>query len=63
MPDPLAGATGERMALDAYYADFEQNFWRSADLGFWKLERQQTFREPPGDRLRRHRPVRRPEPV
>ncbi|MEV7581905.1 DUF6879 family protein [Streptomyces erythrochromogenes] len=34
------------MALDAYYADFEKHFWTSADLGFWKLERQQTFKEP-----------------
>ena len=46
MPSPLDGATGERMALDAYYADFEKHFWNSADLGFWKLERQQTFKEP-----------------
>lgn len=34
------------MALDAYYADFEKHFWHSADAGFWKLERQQVFREP-----------------
>ncbi|WP_369033236.1 DUF6879 family protein [Streptomyces adonidis] len=34
------------MALDAYYADFEKHFWNSATLGFWKLERQQTFKEP-----------------
>ncbi|WP_062205136.1 DUF6879 family protein [Streptomyces sp. NBRC 109706] len=46
MPSPLAGTAGELMPLDAYYADFEKHFWRSADLGFWKLERQQTFREP-----------------
>lgn len=46
MRSPLDGATGERMALDAYYADFEKHFWNSADLGFWKLERQQTFKEP-----------------
>jgi hypothetical protein len=46
MSSPLDGATGERMALDAYYADFEKHFWHSADLGFWKLERQQTFKEP-----------------
>ncbi|MCB5908180.1 DUF6879 family protein [Streptomyces pinistramenti] len=42
----LGGATGERMALDTYYADFEKHFWNCADLGFWKLERQQTFKEP-----------------
>jgi hypothetical protein len=46
MRSPLDGATGERMALDAYYADFEKHFWNSADLGFWKLERQQSFKEP-----------------
>ncbi len=46
MPSPLEGARGERMALDAYYADFEENFWKSADPGFWKLERQQVFKEP-----------------
>jgi hypothetical protein len=34
------------MELDAYYADFDKYFWGSADLGFWKLERQQTFKEP-----------------
>lgn len=34
------------MALKDYYADFEKHFWNSADLGFWKLERQQTFKEP-----------------
>ncbi|MFI7102658.1 DUF6879 family protein [Streptomyces sp. NPDC050161] len=34
------------MALDAYYTDFEKHFWNSADLGFWKLERQQSFKEP-----------------
>jgi hypothetical protein len=46
MRSPLDGATGERMSLDVYYADFEKHFWNSADLGFWKLERQQTFKEP-----------------
>ncbi len=34
------------MTLDSYYADFERNFWNSAGLGFWKLERQQDFKEP-----------------
>jgi hypothetical protein len=46
MHSPLDGATGERMALDAYYHDFEKHLWNSAGLGFWKLERQQTFKEP-----------------
>ncbi|MER7279635.1 DUF6879 family protein [Dactylosporangium sp. NPDC000244] len=34
------------MELDAYYADFEQHFWSITGLGFWKLERQQVFKEP-----------------
>jgi hypothetical protein len=46
MRDLLAGAVGERMELGAYYAEFELFFWRITDLGFWKLERQQTFKEP-----------------
>ncbi|WP_432993175.1 DUF6879 family protein [Dactylosporangium sp. CA-233914] len=46
MRDLLDGATGERMELDAYYADFERNFWAISKLGFWKLERQQFFKEP-----------------
>jgi hypothetical protein len=37
------------MELDAYYADFEKNFWSITDLGFWKLERQQVFKEPDYD--------------
>lgn len=46
MHDLLAGAVGERMELDAYYADFEKRFWTTAAPGFWKLERQQYFQEP-----------------
>jgi hypothetical protein len=46
MRDLLDGATGEPMELEAYYADFEKNFWAITELGFWKLERQQFFREP-----------------
>jgi hypothetical protein len=34
------------MELDAYFADFEKNFWTITEPGFWKLERQQFFREP-----------------
>ncbi|MDQ0934094.1 DUF6879 family protein [Streptomyces turgidiscabies] len=34
------------MALEDYYADFEKYFWHCGDLRFWKLERQQTFKEP-----------------
>jgi hypothetical protein len=39
-------AVGEPLALTDYYTDFEKHFWRCGDLGFWKLERQQTFKEP-----------------
>ncbi|MGH3375347.1 MAG: DUF6879 family protein [Actinoallomurus sp.] len=46
MSDLLDGTSGERMKLDAYYADFENHFWSITDLGFWKLERQQVFKEP-----------------
>ena len=42
----LDGASGDRLALDAYYADFENNFWSITDRGFWKLERRQVFKEP-----------------
>lgn len=46
MPDLLGGAVGERMELDAYRADFEEQFWATTEPGFWKLERQQFFKEP-----------------
>jgi hypothetical protein len=46
MPDLLAGAVGEDMDLDAYQADFEKKFWMTTAPGFWKLERQQYFKEP-----------------
>jgi hypothetical protein len=46
MRDLPGGAVGERLELAAYYADFEQRFWATAEPGFWKLERQQFFKEP-----------------
>lgn len=46
MNDLLDGASGKRMTLDAYNDEFEENFWSIKDLGFWKLERQQVFKEP-----------------
>jgi hypothetical protein len=46
MHDLLGGAVGEHMELDAYYADFEEKFWATTAPGFWKLERQQYFKEP-----------------
>jgi hypothetical protein len=46
MHDLLAGTVGEHMDLDAYQADFEEKFWATEAPGFWKLERQQYFKEP-----------------
>ncbi|MEQ4302023.1 DUF6879 family protein [Plantactinospora sp. B6F1] len=34
------------MSLRNYWPDFEQRFWATTAPGFWKLERQQTFKEP-----------------
>lgn len=49
MLDMLAGASGERLLGDAYWADFEEHFWRVGPPGFWKLERLQEFLEPNDD--------------
>lgn len=49
MHDLFAGAPGERLSLGEYWADFEQRFWATTAPGFWKLERQQTFKEPGDD--------------
>lgn len=46
MRELLANAAGERLPLAAYQAEFEERFWRTDHDGFWKLERQQFFREP-----------------
>lgn len=46
MPDLLAGAVGERLELGPYFTDADRRFWRMRGPGFWKLERQQSFREP-----------------
>ncbi|MFG1674628.1 DUF6879 family protein [Micromonospora sp. NPDC049282] len=46
MRELLGGDPGELLVLDDYWADFEQQFWKTGPPGFWKLERQQTFREP-----------------
>ncbi|MFE4371235.1 DUF6879 family protein [Streptomyces sp. NPDC056835] len=45
MRSSLADATGDRLELGAYLEDFDKHFWRAGSAGFWKLERQQTFRE------------------
>ena len=46
MHELLDGDSGELLALDDYWADFDQRFWKTVPPGFWKLERQQTFKEP-----------------
>ncbi|MFI5544719.1 DUF6879 family protein [Streptomyces sp. NPDC051815] len=46
MLSPHAVGPGRRLGLDEYVEDFGRYFWRSGSEGFWKLERQQTFREP-----------------
>jgi len=44
MPRPLDGATGERLDLSEYYADFQKQYLGIRD--FWKLERGQVYAEP-----------------
>jgi hypothetical protein len=44
MSRPLGDASGERLELPSYYADFEYHFQRTKE--FWKLERRQSFAEP-----------------
>jgi hypothetical protein len=44
MLELLPDRPGETLALDRYRQDFQRHFWRT-DVS-WKLERQQTFREP-----------------
>ncbi|MEU8329345.1 DUF6879 family protein [Micromonospora sp. NPDC048839] len=46
MHDLFRGDPGEQLRLEDYWADFEDRFWQTGDPGFWKLERQQTFKEP-----------------
>ncbi|MET8824990.1 DUF6879 family protein [Streptomyces sp. NPDC004610] len=46
MRSPRAVGPGRRLGLDDYLEDFDRHFWRSGPEGFWKLERQQSFREP-----------------
>ncbi|MEV0776587.1 DUF6879 family protein [Streptomyces sp. NPDC050428] len=45
----LIEASGDRLALDDYLEDFDKRFWNAGsfgEAGFWKFERQQSFREP-----------------
>jgi len=46
MHEILGGDTGELLTLDDYWSDFYEHFWRIESIGFWKLERQQFFKEP-----------------
>lgn len=46
MHDLFRGDPGEQLRLEDYWSDFEDRFWRTGNPGFWKLERQQTFKEP-----------------
>jgi hypothetical protein len=44
MLDLVPDLPGERLGLKSYSADFQEHFW-TADVT-WKLERQESFREP-----------------
>jgi hypothetical protein len=44
MPRPLGDASGERLELPEYYADFPRHFRHTKE--FWKLERGQVYAEP-----------------
>ncbi|MGH3866662.1 MAG: DUF6879 family protein [Pseudonocardiaceae bacterium] len=46
MRDLLNGKSGERLAGDAHWEQFERDFWQFGKPGVWKLERLQTFQEP-----------------
>ncbi|MGH3622581.1 MAG: DUF6879 family protein [Sciscionella sp.] len=46
MRDLLDEKSGQRLAGDAYWEQFERDFWQVGNPGAWKLERLQTFQEP-----------------
>lgn len=47
MHELLDGATGDRLLGADYRAAFDRDFWKiRRPPGFWKLERQQSFKEP-----------------
>lgn len=52
MPDLLDGVNSELLTLDDYNVAFDQDFWSIKEGDFWKLERQQHFREPDDDSWR-----------
>lgn len=39
-------AAGERLELEVYLDDFDKRFWAVREVGVWKLEREQHFRQP-----------------
>jgi len=49
MPDLFDGVDSELLTLDDYNVAFDQDFWSIEEGDFWKLERQQHFREPGDD--------------
>jgi hypothetical protein len=55
MRSPLDGATGERMALYAYYADFEKHFWKVPNSGSGSWSGSRTSRNPTTTTGRRSR--------
>ena len=46
MREVLDGQSGDLLVGKPYFDDFEKHFWDIGELGFWKLERLQTFQEP-----------------
>ncbi|MEV4478383.1 DUF6879 family protein [Micromonospora coxensis] len=46
MRELLDDDAGEPMTREDYLAEFWQRFWTVDEVGFWKLERRQHFREP-----------------
>jgi hypothetical protein len=46
VPDLFDGMDGELLPLPDYLAEFDRDFWSILEADFWKLERQQHFREP-----------------
>lgn len=52
MPNLFDGADGELLSLEQYFNDFDKDLWSITEWGFWKLERQQFFREPSNESWR-----------
>jgi hypothetical protein len=52
MPNLFDPADGELLSLDDYFDVFDKDLWSITEGGFWKLERQQFFREPSNESWR-----------